>query len=84
MPNSNSSADLPSYRSDVLESQCPNCNRPVVCAEANAGFDSHGFESYDLDCDFCQTPLHGIVDPLDNALLLTAGASGADCLRRSA
>jgi hypothetical protein len=82
MPNSVRTAGLrANWAVGVREAPCPHCNQPVVCTEASASFDYHGFESYQLDCGFCQTPLYGIVDPFDNALLLT---SRADCLRRSA
>jgi len=85
MPSSVSSTDpRVHWPVGVREAQCPNCNQPVVCAEANASFDSHGFESYQLDCEFCETPLDGIVDPFDDALLLTARVSHSDRLRRSA
>jgi hypothetical protein len=85
MPGSVSSGDPRGHWPVGLrEAQCPNCDQPVVCSEANARFDSHGFESYQLDCGFCQTSLEGMVDPFDDALLLTARASHADCLRRSA
>jgi hypothetical protein len=53
------------------EARCPACSQPVICAEVDAAFDSHGFESYRIDCGACETPLEGIVDPFDETLLLT-------------
>jgi hypothetical protein len=76
MPNSVSSAKIRARRTvRTREAQCPNCNQPIFCDEDTAGFDSHGFESYQLDCGFCQTSFDGIVDPFDEALLLTAKES---------
>jgi hypothetical protein len=37
--------------------------------------DECGFESYRIECKECGTQLAGIVDPADEALLVTAGAS---------
>ena len=72
MPNFVSSAGLRSNRpARAREGPCPTCNQPVVCAAAEEDFDSQGFENHQMDCGFCQTPLDGIVDPFDNALLLT-------------
>jgi hypothetical protein len=85
MPNSVSVMDLRAHRPIGLrEAQCPHCNQPLACAEATASFDCRGFESYQLDCGFCQTSLEGMVDPFDDALLLTARVSHADYPRRSA
>jgi hypothetical protein len=76
MPNFVSSAGLRSNRlARAREGPCPTCSHPVVCAEAEADFDSQSFENHQLDCGFCQTPLDGIVDPFDNALLLTVRVS---------
>jgi hypothetical protein len=36
--------------------------------------DACGFESYSLECEECGTPLAGIIDPFDEALLLTQTA----------
>jgi hypothetical protein len=86
MPNSVSAADFRAHQPIGLlrAAQCPHCNQPLVCDDANASFDCCGFEIYQLDCGFCQTSLGGIVDPFDDALLLTARASHADCVLRSA
>jgi hypothetical protein len=58
-------------RSRLRRAECPNCNQFVFCRESDCHFDCHGFESYQLDCGFCRTPLAGIVDPADEALLLS-------------
>ena len=50
---------------------CPKCSQAVSCAEAEATFDSHGFESYRLNCIVCEAQLNGIVDPLDDEFLLS-------------
>jgi hypothetical protein len=85
MPNFVSSAILRARRTvRTREAQCPNCNQPIFCDEDTAVFDSHGFESYRLICWFCQTSFDGIVDPFDEALLLSARGGRADRLRHSA
>jgi hypothetical protein len=56
------------------EAPCPKCGEPVICKEANFSFDSQGFESCQIDCRSCRAPLNGIVDPFDEALLLSVTA----------
>jgi hypothetical protein len=51
--------------------ECPKCNQSVACIEADAVFDCHGLESYKFSCTVCETPFDGIVDPFDDALLLS-------------
>jgi hypothetical protein len=75
MPSSAPPSDLrTTERAGTREGNCPKCNQAVVCNEADASFDSQGFESYRLDCAFCETSLEGIVDPFDETLLLSAQA----------
>jgi hypothetical protein len=57
------------------DASCPNCGQRVICSEADVGFDSQGFESYQMDCRSCRAPLKGIVDPFDEALLLSVRAA---------
>jgi hypothetical protein len=59
----------------VHEVECPLCNARFLFRRARTPpFDSHGFESYELDCKFCGALLAGIIDPLDGALLLSVVA----------
>jgi hypothetical protein len=52
--------------------QCPKCHtRLNFRRSANADIDSCGFESYRLDCPKCGAALAGIIDPADDALLLS-------------
>jgi hypothetical protein len=57
------------------EAPCPGCGRPVICSEAEFTFDSQGFESYQMDCRSCRVSLDGIVDPFDEALLISVRAA---------
>jgi hypothetical protein len=51
---------------------CPNCHsRLSFHRSATPDIDACGFESYRLDCRECGAALAGIVDPADEALLLT-------------
>jgi hypothetical protein len=52
---------------------CPACQaRLTYRRSALARIDACGFESYALDCGGCGATLVGIIDPLDDALLVTA------------
>jgi hypothetical protein len=52
---------------------CPRCSvRFVFCRNRDPVIDACGFESYALECHGCGASLTGIVDPLDDALLLSA------------
>jgi len=52
--------------------QCPKCHtRLNFRRSANPDIDSCGFESYRLDCPECGAALAGIIDPADDALLLS-------------
>ena len=51
---------------------CPRCDAQLMfLRSAKPHFDSCGFESYSLECKKCGTHLAGIIDPCDDALLLT-------------
>ena len=51
---------------------CPRCEAALIfwrsCIPA---IDSCGFESYSLACEQCGAGLAGIIDPADDALLLS-------------
>lgn len=52
---------------------CPNCQARLAFMRSSfPPIDSCGFESYRLACEQCGTRLAGIVDPADDALLLSA------------
>jgi hypothetical protein len=52
--------------------QCPKCHvRLNFRRSANPDIDACGFESYRLYCQECGAALAGIIDPADDALLLT-------------
>lgn len=52
---------------------CPRCAQPLIFGRNGAAqIDACGFESYRLDCGSCNAVLTGIVDPYDEALLVSA------------
>lgn len=51
---------------------CPECAAPLMVYRSETPqIDACGFEVFNLSCWKCQTPLGGIVDPFDDALLLS-------------
>lgn len=51
---------------------CPGCAASLMVYRSdNPQIDECGFESYSLTCRACGSALVGIVDPLDDKLLLT-------------
>lgn len=51
---------------------CSRCSAQLTFARTAAPhIDACGFESYQFDCEACGAPLAGIIDPADEALLLT-------------
>jgi hypothetical protein len=62
-------------RSNAAKSEkvaCPNCTAALVIQRSDRPqIDECGFESYSLSCRACGSALVGIVDPLDDKLLLT-------------
>jgi hypothetical protein len=55
----------------LRKAECPKCNHSVSCAESEGRFDAEGFESYQIDCAHCRMRRVGVVDPADDALLLS-------------
>ena len=70
---------------DRAEPGKPYCAQPVACPSCGARFafcrsehpviDACGFESYTFACKECGASLSGIVDPFDDALLITEMAA---------
>jgi hypothetical protein len=55
---------------------CPRCEARFFFSRSPDPFiDACGFESYALECRECAAPLAGIVDPLDDTLLISALAA---------
>jgi hypothetical protein len=51
---------------------CPNCHAGLNFRRSRTpDIDACGFESYRLDCRECGAALAGIIDPADDALLLS-------------
>jgi hypothetical protein len=51
---------------------CPKCHARLAFSRSREPFiDACGFESYALECRECGASLAGIVDPLDDALLIS-------------
>ena len=58
-----------------LVAVCPKCQaRPTFYRALIPLMDSSGFESYSLECGACGVVFAGIVDPYDEALLLSEHA----------
>ena len=56
----------------TTSASCPKCGADVVLHRTlNPHIDSSGLESYFLKCNQCSAWLIGIIDPYDEALLLT-------------
>jgi hypothetical protein len=52
---------------------CPRCNaRLTFHRDPNPQIDACGFESCRLQCTECETMLGGVVDPLDDTVLVSA------------
>src|SRR5579863_6750962 len=51
---------------------CPKCHTPLnFCRSQTADIDAEGFESFRFDCQECGAALVGIIDPADDALVLS-------------
>ena len=51
---------------------CPACARPVVFSRNHTPhIDARGFETYNFKCIRCSAPITGIIDPYDDALLVS-------------
>lgn len=70
---------MPSLATAVAQSvACPRCDaRLPFRRRRHPHIDSCGFESYSLACAACGAALAGIIDPCDDALLLTEVAADA-------
>jgi hypothetical protein len=57
------------------EAVCPRCSTSFQFHRSDAPhIDECGFESYSLKCKSCGSVLVGIIDPLDDGLLLTTSS----------
>jgi hypothetical protein len=50
---------------------CPGGARFAFCRSEHPSIDACGFESYSFICKECGASLSGVVDPLDDTLLIT-------------
>jgi hypothetical protein len=58
---------------------CPKCHAVLnFCRSITPDIDSSGFESYRLDCQECGVALYGIIDPADDALIISECPSPAN------
>jgi C4-type Zn-finger protein len=54
---------------------CPKCNADFMFYRSDMPhIDECGFESYSFRCKACGSALVGIIDPMDDALLVTASS----------
>jgi hypothetical protein len=68
----------PSTTSRAQIVMCPSCRAPLVFHESHAPcIDACGFESHSLECRQCGAALAGLIDPFDDALLLSETAASA-------
>jgi hypothetical protein len=59
-----------------VEVACPGCGAHFAFCRSEYPFiDACGFESYTFACKECGAALSGIVDPFDDALLITEMAA---------
>jgi hypothetical protein len=49
--------------------KCPICSQHIFCGDADATFNCHGFETYQVDCGVCRASLDGVVVPFDDILV---------------
>jgi hypothetical protein len=58
---------------------CPKCHAVLnFCRSVAPDIDSAGLESYRLDCQECGVALYGVIDPADDALILSECSSPPD------
>jgi hypothetical protein len=73
--------ELDKRASRLREVECPCCKALISFRRARfPHIDEQGFETYALNCKYCRSCLVGVLDPLDGALLLPAGADKAAAL----
>jgi hypothetical protein len=66
------SGEAASITVDTQAPACPGCGAQLTFGRsATPPIDACGFESYRLECHACGAPLAGIIDPADDALLLS-------------
>jgi len=66
------SGEQPNTILDAQGIACMACMAQIMsCGSRTPNIDACGFESYSFECDECGARLAGIVDPHDNALLLS-------------
>src|SRR6516225_10544003 len=57
---------------NAVKAICPNCKtRSKFSRTTNPQIDSCGFESYSFQCKRCKSSLAGIIDPMDDELLVS-------------
>jgi hypothetical protein len=57
-----------------FEIACVTCDAALIlCKAMPPQIDACGFERYDFECSECRSRLTGIIDPYDEALLLSTG-----------
>jgi hypothetical protein len=71
--------DHPSTITALNAPLCLRCNtRLNICRKQTPDIDAAGFEIYRLDCQQCGIALVGIIDPADDALILSERPSLVD------
>lgn len=68
----NLTADTPGMMRGAEAVACPRCStQRALQRSASAPIDGCGFESYSFKCRGCGARIAGVVDPADDALLLS-------------
>ena len=56
----------------TIAAACPKCRVSLKLLRSSiAQIDSCGFESYSFQCELCKSSLAGIIDPMDEELLVS-------------
>jgi hypothetical protein len=59
-----------------LTVDCPQCGARLTRVRSRTALiDSCGFEIYNIQCDRCDAHLVGLIDPVDDTLLVTPSAA---------
>jgi hypothetical protein len=67
------SGEAPNTTAEAQVIACPRCRAQLMFGRSHTPhIDACGFEGYHLECDACGASLSGVIDPADDALLLSA------------
>jgi hypothetical protein len=68
----------------AIVASCPNCRVSMSLLRSSISqIDSCGFESYSFQCESCKSSLAGIIDPMDEELLVSLLEPTSSCEQSS-